>query len=433
MKRVTRRASLWLALLLALTACLGALPALAQETITLRMVESLTSPARTELLRSQLDQFEAENPGIKVELISPPLSNADDKIAQMLMNQQPLDVLEVRDHTIAQFTNNKWIASMDQYISQWDEYQGLNDTAKADIDFIAGGQYLIPYGFYQRALYYNVKRFEDAGLTPPKTFGELLAAAKALTDPATNRYGYSFRGGAGGHWYAEMHIQAALGDKIDQSECAFFTKDGQTIFSHPEALTAMNEYIALYNDGCAPDALNWSYAEMVEAFVSGVTAMLIQDPEVIATCQDRMEAGAWATTVLPVGDETGISFGPMGFAGWGMTAYTEHPDEAWKLIAYLSGLKANTEFCKANSLLPIHVAAAEDPFFSSEAYACFQTMGADVETWACAFAPLDYAGWGEFNNFADADLQKMLSGSLAPEDLLKKWDAFWLEQKAARG
>lgn len=428
MKRTTRLTSILLSILLVATLLLSAIPAMGEETITLRMVESLTSPARTDLLRGQLDQFEAANPGIKVELISPPLSDADNKIAQMLMNQQPLDVLEVRDQTAAQFVNNKWVFAMDEYVDAWDEYDGLKDTAKMDINAIGGADYLIPYGFYQRCLYYNVNKFEEAGIAVPTTFGEMYEAAKALTDPSTNSYGYSFRGAAGGHWYAEMHIQAKLGDKVSD-ECSFYTTQGDTIFSQPEAVEAMNEYIALYNDGAAPDALNWSYAEMVEAFVSGVTAMLIQDPEVIATCEDRMEPGTWATTMLPVGDETGISFGPMGYSGWGITAYSEHKDEAWKLITFLCGVEANTEFCKANSLLPIHKSAAEDPYFSSEAYQCYLTMGNDVETWACAVAPLGYAGWGEFNNFADSDLQKMLSGSMTPEDLLAKWDAFWLEQK----
>ncbi len=428
MKRRTRIVPLWVVVLMLLTAFGGATNALAEADITLRMVESLTSPSRTELLRAQLDAFEAANPGIKVELISPPLTDADNKIAQMLMNQQPLDVLEVRDHTAAQFINNKWIANMDEYITGWAEYEGLKPIAKTDISAIGGASYLIPYGFYQRCVYYNTKYFEEAGLTPPRTMGELYETAKALTNPAVNRYGYSFRGAAGGHWYAEMHIQANLGNKVDPS-CAFYTTDGATIFSQPEALDAMKYYINLYNDCSAPDSLNWSYAEMVEAFVSGVTAILIQDPEVIATCEERMEPGTWSTSVLPVGDETGISFGPMGYAGWGMTAYSEHKDEAWKLISYLCGIEANTAFCKANSLLPIHEAAQQDPFFSAPVYAAYAEMAADTATWASAVAPQSFAGWGEFNNFANADLQKMLSGSLSPEDLLAKWDAYWLAQK----
>ena len=429
MKRRTRLVSLWVAALMLLTAFGGATSAFAEASITLRMVESLTSPARTALLRSQLDAFEAANPGIKVELISPPLTDADNKIAQMLMNQQPLDVLEVRDMTAAQFINNKWIASMDDYVATWGEYESLKPIAKTDTSAIGGATYLIPYGFYQRCVYYNTKYFEEAGLTPPKTLGEMYETAKKLTDPNVNRYGYSFRGGAGGHWYAEMFIQANLGAKVDPAH-AFYTTDGQTIFSQPEALETLKYYISLYNDCSAPDALNWSYPEMVEAFVSGVTAILIQDPEVIATCADRMEEGTWNTSVLPVGDKTKMSYGPMGYAGWGMTAYSEHKDDAWKLISYLCSVQANTEFCKANSLLPIHTVADQDPVFAAPVYQAYAQMSADTATWASAVAPQSSAGWGEFNTFADADLQKMLSGSLSPEDLLAKWDAYWLAQKA---
>ncbi|MCM2532799.1 hypothetical protein NDK43_10885 [Neobacillus pocheonensis] len=68
--------------------------------VTLRMVESLTSPTRTKLLREMLNKFEAANPTIKVDLISPPLQSADEKITQMLMAKQDIDVLEVREQTV---------------------------------------------------------------------------------------------------------------------------------------------------------------------------------------------------------------------------------------------------------------------------------------------------------------------------------------------
>lgn len=44
-------------------------PANSQVTIT--MVESLTSPERTQLLRGMADAYEAEHPNVKVEIISP--------------------------------------------------------------------------------------------------------------------------------------------------------------------------------------------------------------------------------------------------------------------------------------------------------------------------------------------------------------------------
>lgn len=75
--------------------------------VTIRMIESLTSPERTAVLRTIADKFEAEHEGVTVEIISPPLEGADQKIAQMLMAEQPLDVVEVREQTAAQFINNQ--------------------------------------------------------------------------------------------------------------------------------------------------------------------------------------------------------------------------------------------------------------------------------------------------------------------------------------
>src|SRR5947209_11784991 len=75
-------------------------------TVSLRMIESLTSPSRTKLIRGMLDEFQKANPKIKVELISPPLDGADEKIAQILTTKNNLDVLEVRDNTVKQYANN---------------------------------------------------------------------------------------------------------------------------------------------------------------------------------------------------------------------------------------------------------------------------------------------------------------------------------------
>lgn len=397
------------------------------ENVKLTMVESLTSPARTATIRSILDKFEAANPGITVELISPPLSNADDKIAQMLMQKQDLDVLEVREQTAAQFINNQFIQDLDQYVASWESYDKLQQVAKDDITRIGDKAYLIPYGFYQRILYYNVTAFEEKGLEPPKTFAELHDIGSQLVDPANGKFGYAFRGGSGGQWYADMQIQAYIGSGIDVN-AAYFLEDGTTIFAHPQALPALRDYVALYKDTAPPDSLNWSYTEMVEGFVSGVTAMLIQDPEVIAACQESMEAGTWATAALPLGP-SGKSYGPMGYAGWGMTSYTNHPEEAWRLIEFLSNEESNMTFCKENSLLPIYTSASEDPFFGEGAYAPYMEMNASPDTWTCAVAPQQYAGWGEYMKRADNDLQKLLTGTITEEEVLAGWDAYWIEQK----
>ena len=123
------------------------------EAVTITLVESLTSPERTAVLREIADKYQADHPNVTIEIISPPLENADSKITQMLMNGSGADIVEVRDSTITQYATNGWIADLQQYIDAWDEKDTLTDSADEVIHYFQNTAYMMPYGFYQRGLF----------------------------------------------------------------------------------------------------------------------------------------------------------------------------------------------------------------------------------------------------------------------------------------
>ena len=110
MKKGLSLISLLLAAGMLFTACNNKTPATSQpsnlsggssqvtsnEPITITMVESLTSPDRTAIIREIADKFEAQNKNVTVEIISPPLEGADQKISQMLQAKEKVDIVEVR-------------------------------------------------------------------------------------------------------------------------------------------------------------------------------------------------------------------------------------------------------------------------------------------------------------------------------------------------
>src|SRR3712207_7509091 len=56
---------------------------------------------------------------------------------------------------------------------------GLNEKALQFARYVDNTAYLIPYGFYLRAMFYNKKLFEEAGVAgPPTTLEEFRAAAE---------------------------------------------------------------------------------------------------------------------------------------------------------------------------------------------------------------------------------------------------------------
>jgi len=398
-----------------------------KEQVTLQMVESLTSPARTQLLNEMIKRFESKNPGINVELISPPLESADQKISSMLLAKQDVDVLEVRDQTVKQFVQNKFLADLSADTGEWQHWDSLIDTVKSNATIVDNKPYFIPYGIYQKTLFYRTDWFKEKGLQPPKTWEELLDAAVKLTDPSKNRYGYSFRGGAGSPDYVEFMTWAYLGDKLAPND-SYFTKDGKTMYETAEAKQALQMFMDLYKKASPPDSISWSYPEMVQGFTSGVTAMLIQDPEVIQTAKEKMQEGTWDTAPLPLGP-SGFAPQTVGTAGWGIAEQSEHKEEAWKLIEFLSSPEENLGFSKSNGLIPIHKSAAEDPYFKDGFYKSYMAMNAEPERYLTAQRPVGYKGWGQFRSNAEKEIQAYLFGKTTADDLLKTWAAYWADQK----
>jgi multiple sugar transport system substrate-binding protein len=288
--------------------------------------------------------------------------------------------------------------------------------------------YFVPNGLYQRQMFYRSDWFEEKGLQPPTTWQELYDVGKKLTDPAKNRFGFSFRGGAGSNGTTDAMILAYNGEKVNLED-SMFTKDGATVYSTPEAKAAMELYLKIYKEISPPDSINWGFQEQVQAFTSGVTGILLQDPDVIQSLQEKMKEGTWATAPLQTGP-TGKALFSAGGAGWGIASNSKHKDAAWKLIAFLSSPAENTAFSKDFGLIPIHTSATEDEFFKTGPYKTLIDMSDKPDTFVNFKPPFEYPGTGQWGQVTMESGQALLLGQSSLEDTLKKWDAYWVDQKS---
>ncbi|NBD25114.1 ABC transporter substrate-binding protein [Paenibacillus glycinis] len=395
--------------------------------VTLRMIESLTSPARTAVLQEMIAKFETANPDIKVELISPPFDQADNKIKTILGAKEDLDVLEVRDQTISEFSNNGYLEPLNDYVKDWPDYATEVDVAKT-VASLGDKLYFITNGMYQRQMFYRKDWFQEKGIQPPTNYEEMVAAAIKLTDPSKNRYGFSFRGGPGANGVPDTIIQNYNFDNIDHDDSSFL-KDGKSMYSTPEAKQALELYVKLYKEGSPKDSINWGYQEQVQAFTSGVTGILLQDPDAIPALTEKMDVNTIGTAPMPKGP-SGKAFTATGGAGWGIASYSKHKDEAFKLIAFLSSPEQNTYFAIKTALIPIHSSASEDPFFQTDMYKTLLEMASKPDEFVNLKANTKYPGTSQWGQVAMESGQSLLLGKVSVEDTLKQWDKFWADQRA---
>ncbi|RRD04042.1 sugar ABC transporter substrate-binding protein [Arachnia propionica] len=431
MRRTRILAATTLAAALTLSACAG--DGTGGEStpgkVTIKMVESLTSPARTELLNSLIQEFEATHSTIDVELISPPTDQADAKIQQMLQSGSGVDVLEVRDLTVGPFSNNGWLHDMAPDLKGWDGMQAMTEQARIAASSADGKTWFVPYGFYGLSLFYRTDLVAEAGFDgPPKTWQDLVEQSAKIQDPGQNRYGYAFRGGKNSAGQVLSILEAYNADTLDPTN-AYKVTSGATIFSTPESQSALDTYVELFRTGSPESSVAWGYPEMVQGFTNGSTAFLLQDPEVIAVVKESsLTEEQWSVAPNLLGP-TGKAAWPMATAGWGITSFSKHKPEALELIKFLSG-EASTRFAKENSLVPILTAAAEDEFFRTGPWAAYVTMTSDPDTWIAVTEPRSSAWWTEWMQRSETDLQKVLLGEMTTTDLLKGWDQYWTDKWA---
>jgi multiple sugar transport system substrate-binding protein len=425
--RIMASAAAGLAAVLALAGCGGGQSA-ADGKVTLKMVESLTNPTRTETLKKLISGFEQANPDIKVDLISPPTDQADQKIQQMLQSGKGIDVVEARDITVGSFGANNWLYDMTKDLDGWDGWNNLTENA-VTYSKQNGKTYYIPYGFYGLSLFYRSDLVKDAGFDgPPSSWEEMAKQAESLNKPAENKFGYAFRGGSNANSNAVAIIEAYVADEIDR-ENAFKLSSGKTIFSSPKAQQAMDLYIDLFKKGSPPSSVAWGYPEMVQGFSNGSTAFLLQDPEVIATVKESqaIKPDQWNVAPLLVGPG-GKAIQPVASAGWGIAESSKAKPEAVKLIKYLAQGDAATTFSKDNSLVPTLKSAAQDTFYSTGPWAAYVKMTENPDTYISAIQPRSVSWWTEWIKKADGELQRVLTGQMSTSELLSSWDSYWTEK-----
>jgi multiple sugar transport system substrate-binding protein len=413
--------------LLAATALPGCAPSPSSGgAVTIQMVESLTNPARTTLLKSLIADFEKANSTIKVQLVSPPTDQADNKLQQMLQAGSGIDVLEVRDSTVGPWSTNKWLYDMNKDPDGWSGWQDLTENAKNAAKDDKGRTYFVPYGFYGLSLFYRTDMTKNAGFAqPPGSWEELLTQATAIQNVGKRQYGYAFRGGIGAMGNVTAIIGAYVADRIDKTN-AFKTTDGKTIFAAPEATAALDTYFKLFKQASPPSSVAWGYPEMVEGFSNGSTAFLLQDPEVIETVGNSkaIKADQWSTAPLPAGP-SGKAIQPLATAGWGVAESSKHKAEAVKFVQFLSSGATSTTFSKKNSLVPIQKKAGDDAFYKTGAWASYVTMTNSPDKYLVVTQPRGAAWWTEWQQKSDSEIQSVLLGKMTPAQLLTSWDTYW--------
>lgn len=356
-----------------------------------------------------IQEFNARNPGIRVETQLTPLAQFHDKLVTAISAGSGPDATRFKDWWLGEFVQAGALEPLTPMIRSWtgraDVIDNLWSTGRLSP---TGLVFMLPHQYITFYMYYRADWFREAGLQPPRTFDEFLNAAKRLTDPARNRYGFGLRGGAGGQdqWLAFM---VAGGARVVDSF-------GKVIINNPKAVEVNQWYIDLFrvHKVAPPSAPNDAYAQVLSAFQSGITAMFAHHVGSSALVTQRLGKENVGVVNIPVADPKNPAT-MITMSGNVILRGSKNKEAAWKFISWLSEREAMDKWSRSRQgQLPALSSLAGSSFYQNDIF--FKTS-LEAAKFAVPWPGLPGVGYVSAQLW-QREMQRALLGQISSKEML---------------
>jgi len=336
---------------LALLAGLASTAAMAQQT-TLRVFSGQNQ--RPDLMRKLFDQYQAANPGVKIDIETGGATSE-------LQRQYLSTVLNAKDSAIdiymidivnpSQYFNAGWLEPLDSYVggaAALKPYLPVYSQA----NLVNGKVAALPAFADAMFMYYRKDLLEKHGVKEPKTWDELTAAAKKITEAEKNP---SLQG---------LSIQGA---PIEGAVCTFLLPywsqgkqfndaNGKHTLDKEAATKGLDMWLKMVDAG----VLKKNIAEVttpvtVNEFKAGQVVFAINWGfawDVFKDAADSQVKGKVGVMPLPA-VAGGKSATCVGGWQWAVSAFSKNKQAAAQLVKYMSTPEASKFLAREGSLLPV--------------------------------------------------------------------------------
>ena len=298
------------------------------------------------------------NPDIRVELQrTPDDANQRHQLYVQWLNARVGNpsILQLDVIWTPEFAAAGWVLPLDKYLPARNEFFPATIAANT----WAGKLYALPW-FADVGLLY---RRTDLVPREPQSLEELVSAAKAsMAKRGGPRYGVVSQAARyEGLITGFVEYLGAFGGRI-------IDDSGEVVVNRPEAVRAL-EFMRdeLYKWNVAPlDVLTWHEEEARFAFQNANAAFMRNWPYAAGAMSDPAQskvAGKFAVSPMPKSSTApnGHSTAALGGAQLAINAYTEFPEAAYKLIAYLTAPEQMLERAQAVGQYPTRPGLYDDP------------------------------------------------------------------------
>ena len=355
-----------------------------------------------------VDKFEAENPGIKLNLEVISWNDVATVVDTRIAAGQAPDVLNI--DVFAAYATDGLL----EPVSQWCPEELYNDFFPSFIDqsVIDGTVWAVPDLASARALFYNVDMFEEVGIEVPTTWAELEDAAQAIVD---------FYDGEVYPWGIDMTTdegQAAFAYYTWGNGGGFVDADGNWAVNSAENVEAIEYAIGLVNKGFTnPNPATQTRYDLQDMFAAGKLAMVIAPNQLPTYVADKGGSINLATANIPANEgksssSVGVMDRIMAFKDESAPDQAKRDEAIGKFAEFFYNPENYVGWVSMEGFLPavnsaVGALVEADPSFQ----AWLDVLG------GCQFYPTAKAEWDQVKQGVIAAEQNALTGASVQAEL----------------
>lgn len=295
------------------------------------------SKSEVEILKPLLDEFEHQNPDIKIEFIHIP-QNYFQKIPLFFASKKAPDVIFLNNQYLPVYANAGLLREFtDNDFDKEEFYPQSLDALSWD-----GSVYAVPRDISTLVIFYNKDIFKDKNVPYPHsgwTMEEFLQSAQKLTS-LPDVFGISFEEDV--LFYLPYLMSFGGGILSDD-----LTSD---ISNTPESKAGLQFYADLRSKyHVAPLKSESASATMAQMFLQGRLGMYLSGRWIVPKFREEAFFD-WDVAEFPKGSAGSVT--PLDASGWAVSAQSKNPQAALKLVKFLSSKEAIEKFTESGLIVP---------------------------------------------------------------------------------
>ena len=388
------------------------LPALTQQPVTLNLL--MTAPDAQPWKQGMVRDFEAKNPGIRINIIEGP--NAANLLEDLytsafILGDSPYDLINIDVIWTPKFAAAGWLLDL----TDWSQ-EKLALTAFSPKD-LEGGRYegrlyRIPIRSDVGMLYYREDLLKAAGYEPPETFKDLMQISQALQKQGKANWGYLWQG-------RQYEGLVAMFVEVLEGEGGFWVNPDtlEVGLEQPEALQAIEFLRDTIKQGVSPAGVTtYQEEETRRLFQSGQAVFLRSWPYVWPLANEDTSPIKGKIAIKPMVHAPGKSAGAcLGGWGLGIAKSSKHPEEAKIAIEYFTSREPQRRFILQAGYVP----SRRELFTDQEIVAKYNHYPQLLEVVQSAVLRPPIAQYAQASDILQRYLSATLTDRLSPEKAMQ--------------